>query len=110
MSLRVSNYRPRPGRQIKYDKSTCKVVPGQAYTIKELFQRHLAGGSLPISQHKDIGTGVDSFDEFTQLDYLEGDLTDLDTIHEYRKDYEKRLTKMRQEHERRKQQESGTNE
>lgn len=91
------------GRVIEYyhpiivqKKEESIIVQGDAYTIKELFQRHVAGNQITSGVNVDSGNGAQDFSELSPLDFLEGDLTDIDTVNSYVKDYTKRHTEYKQ--------------
>lgn len=83
---------------IEQSKDESIIVQGDAYTIKELFQRHLAGNQITAGTNVDSGNGAQSFDEMSPLDYLDGDLTDLDTINCYIEDYQNRVKQQKQDY------------
>ena len=66
------------------------VVQNDAYTIKDLFNRHMAGNLITTNTLEDTGNGASDFSELSPLDFLEGDLTDIDTVNNYIKDYQSR--------------------
>lgn len=81
---------------IDQSKDESIITQNDAYTIKELFQRHLAGNQITAGTNVDSGNGAQSFDEMSPLDYLDGDLTDIDTINGYIRDYQTRVKKQKQ--------------
>ena len=83
---------------IEQSKDESIIVQNDAYTIKELFQRHLAGNQITAGTNVDSGNGAATFEEMSPLDYLEGDLTDLDTINGYIEDYQNRVKQQKQEY------------
>ena len=83
---------------IEQKKEESIITQGDAYTIKELFQRHLAGNQITSGTNVDSGNGAQSFDEMSPLDYLDGDLTDLDAINGYIEDYQNRVKQQKQDY------------
>lgn len=87
----VSTYSP----VIVQKRSDSIITQNDAYTIKELFQRHMAGNQITCSKNEDSGNGATCFEEMNVLDYLDRDLTDLDVISDYVKDYKKRYKSLK---------------
>lgn len=83
---------------IEQTKDESIITQNDAYTIKELFQRHLAGNQITSGTNVDSGNGAVSFNEMSPLDYLEGDLTDIDTINGYIRDYQTRVKQQKQDY------------
>ena len=83
---------------LEQSKDESIITQGDAYTIKELFQRHAAGNQITSGHNADTGNGARSFAEMSPLDYLDGDLTDVDTINNYIEDYQNRVKQQKQDY------------
>lgn len=83
---------------IEQKKEESIITQGDAYTIKELFQRHLAGNQITSGTNVDSGNGAQSFEEMSPLDYLDGDLTDVDVINGYIRDYQNRVEQQKRDY------------
>lgn len=88
-------------------RSESCITQSDAYTVKELFQRHAAGNMITCNEYHDNGNGARDFNEMTVLDTrLEGDLTDIDVIESYIRDYKERKFNHQKQQQNGKQQES----
>lgn len=83
---------------IEQSKDESIIVQDDAYTIRELFKRHLAGNQITAGTNLDSGSGARTFDEMSPLDYLDGDLTDLDIINGYIEDYQNRVKQQKNDY------------
>lgn len=85
-----------------------KITQNDAYTVKELFQRYASGNLITAKQNQDVGTGAKDFSELCPLHFLDGDLTDQDTIINYINDYKERYGRAKQQQSRASEQQQPT--